>query len=687
MAKIPLYDDIVIMPRATPNLVDPTAIENAGSVARTASDVLGAYTELALKHKQALEVTAVNSSLIAGERQKIELIDAARKEASDNPDGFAKAFDQRLAKVDDDIMSGLPSQAAKDAYRKSAATKNLSYLEENLNWENRRKTEKYAESLEQSANNLNIMALRAGREGGNIDSLLRDADASTVAGATFLAADKLAEVNRKMRQGITENWIGGIIEKAPGRAKSILDSRKYDDALGADALERSYKQADTRQKQIVAEAKANAALERGLVDSRIELALAKARTPDDITAIEKEINKQGEQFGEKWVNENLIKVEAKNKQYEKEQVEVADGGVFVRGEAYLNPRDEKGVKAYNTYYDTVVTQELFKAPQNERNTMIADIVDKVRVLPDSLKGDIQTAARSRDPETVAAAADLLNRITARNPTMLQDFNERDVARINMVNSLIESGYAPKEAFARVEQATDPANKALNDERQEALKKAKIDYKEKAIGVLNPGFFVRLLPGTQGVEKGLDKISASQQAQMGVDYKRAYEAHYLLTGDEDLADEHAKKMIKGQYGVTKVNGKPQVMKYAPENYYHIQGVEDDWMREQVKEAAHESIKSSLTSSDTNVDEDVILVPEPYVTPRTAKAGQPHYKLMMKSKESGALVDLLGPKQYFVFDPNKKRKQLIEEARIKAEEGKTKAHTPMRDILADRFPGAN
>lgn len=234
----------------------------------------------------------------------------------------------------------------------------------------------------------------------------------------------------------------------------------------------------------------------------------------------------------------------------------------------------------------------------------------------------------------------------------------------MTNELLAVGYTKEEAFKRVEQQVNPVNQAVVTKRKDDLSDKKNgvayrdDYKNDALNNFKAAWYVRMLPGDSGsVEDVESNLATSQIAQLTSDYKTAYESQYLLTGSPDEAKRHADGLVKGLYGVTDINGKNQVMRYAPENYLSIPNVDNKWMKEQVLTTAKEYLADSFDGANP---EDVILVADPLVTSSTAKEGNPKYRLMLKWK-NGELHDLLGQDNYFEFDPSEVKEEYVNEAR--------------------------
>jgi hypothetical protein len=238
------------------------AITDAGAMARGVSQVAGMGQDLVQQHKDAMDATWVNEAVIENKKRKLEIATEARKKRENNPTGFAKEFQKDLTKLDDELARNAPSATARKVFKETTARDNLSIYESDFNWENSRRASMYAQSVENSARNLQIMALRAGKEGKDIQDLLNDADATTVAGSTFVSNEQLGNMSRTMRRGIVTSYLEGVTDSNPYLAKKLLDSKKYDNDLGADALDGYYDKTDSAIKKAEEEAAENSYIEQ-----------------------------------------------------------------------------------------------------------------------------------------------------------------------------------------------------------------------------------------------------------------------------------------------------------------------------------------------------------------------------------------------------------------------------------------
>lgn len=371
----------------------------------------------------------------------------------------------------------------------------------------------------------------------------------------------------------------------------------------------------------------------------------------------------------------LNQVSKERREAEKKQAEFQNnlmrGALFARGDAFLNPQDSDSKKAFNVYYEAV-QGDLAQLSPGDRNRAVSRIISQARFVPELVKGDIQAASLSRDPEVIAQAADLLDLVTAENPHLEDALGAQSaLTRLRMINDRLTAGYDPKEAFDAVESQLDPrsapSNEVISAEIKKYVKDSKLDFREEALKSLSsfgdraidfiPFFSNPLSPEGLEANRQLDVAQAR--------YRMAWEDGYRLTRDPEQAKKAAALKLRGQFGRSEVNGMPQIMEFAPEKYYGINGLSSaenaEWMREQMIDEAAAVFRNTFTPpSRSELKRNLRLIPVPSVTSRTAAQGQPVYNLIYM--KDGAIPQPVSPGQYFVFDPEKARADLIEKARL-------------------------
>ena len=251
-------------------------------------------------------------------------------------------------------------------------------------------------------------------------------------------------------------------------------------------------------------------------------------------------------------------------------------------------------KRVDEYYQERLMPLLDTLPPEARDTAIANYVDKTKVMPASLKKQVTSYIRSDNPELIAEASKLANRLDE-IPGMADNIastNERAFAET--VVDLMANMEAP-EAVALARQATDPRDKArieaVNNEIKEQFKgslapKESDWYKEQAADVFSKFW---------GSDPSVDPLHVDQ---MGKEWGDSYKAYRRAGLDEDKAGELANGSIKRNWSV--FNGK--VMKYSPDAYYGTPDGDNEYILEQLAKDISEDSLREVSS------EDIILIPD-------------------------------------------------------------------------------
>jgi len=253
MGQIPEFTRTVLPQTAQYGLIDVARTEgrakaaqfeqNAQNISNTrqySKQTESTLNQMRLREAEASNLTWVNENVIQYKRDITDRLEPARQERSGNPGNFKKDFDKQLDDLSRDYIKAAPSEAARQAARDSMSRIRASYYDDNDQWERTRKVSMFGESLERSADNLGVLAYRAGQDGKPLEEteILNDVDASVVAGSTFVAADKLGGTKNTMTKTVVSNYMQGLFDSNPAKAKELLNSRKYDSILGAEQIQR-----------------------------------------------------------------------------------------------------------------------------------------------------------------------------------------------------------------------------------------------------------------------------------------------------------------------------------------------------------------------------------------------------------------------------------------------------------------
>jgi hypothetical protein len=131
----------------------------------------------------------------------------------------------------------------------------------------------------------------------------------------------------------------------------------------------------------------------------------------------------------------------------------------------------------------------------------------------------------------------------------------------------------------------------------------------------------------------DFASAAQRDLVASDYKRIYREAFLQYGDKQMAKDAANAAIKTTSGITRVGSRKSIMKYPPELYYRVDGVDDSDM----VESFNQQIKNDLIS--LGYDAEIKFTLQPTVNAETAvnNGRKPAYNIWIEG--DNGIVDLV------------------------------------------------
>lgn len=233
MATIKRYTQGIVRQRPVANIVDTQALQRAGGAARALGGLSGLGADLINKHIQANETTAVNNAVIQKKKQTLDARISGQQERSNNPFGWAKDFNESITKADEELLKSLPSEAARQAAKDTFANINLQNYEKSLIWENNQATKIYAERTEEAARTLNDLSYQAGVDGGTLDDILRDIDATTASVATYQNDRFVLEQSNKT---MTRNAVRSYIQGQMSQAVTVEDAKALQEQYGSDQI-------------------------------------------------------------------------------------------------------------------------------------------------------------------------------------------------------------------------------------------------------------------------------------------------------------------------------------------------------------------------------------------------------------------------------------------------------------------
>jgi len=238
--------------------------------------------------------------------------------------------------------------------------------------------------------------------------------------------------------------------------------------------------------------------------------------------------------------------------------------------------DQKDV---NKFYDDVV----LNIPDLDNATK-ADFVNKMLVVPNTMKRQLKQYLMSGDAELIKEAADLTDRIDEMPGIIQGVFSAEEKAFANQVN-LLAPVMGSEKAIKEAREITDPRNAERIKARKDKIKEEKF-YKDDAeivegyfeSGAISSAF--RTLIGSAPI-----RIDPVNKARIEKEFRETRDALYISGfGDKSEVDSRALKEVSRNYGEFKFGERNLLMKYPMGLYYNSEKGTDYIVDQAVEDAS-------------------------------------------------------------------------------------------------------
>jgi len=293
----------------------------------------------------------------------------------------------------------------------------------------------------------------------------------------------------------------------------------------------------------------------------------------------------------------------------------------------LDPNDKNNQAAADHYFDRQVAPG-FNINNGDSLNQVAEITTKSGMLPTQIKTMLTAGATSRDPAVVVPMAKMYGQIFDNNPAAATGVDKGAMAFYSKVYAYDRAGVPAEKAvdmaYNQVYQQDERLKQMISQQvRDKDYIKARSTAAQDNINSLSPSW----------TSFGAPSISAAGQANQLYqrDYQTIYDANFAQTGgDADQAKAMTNAMIKKVWAVSTINGKEEVMKYAPEAVYGVTNGSGNWIQGQWEEEKR-ALKGSAFGGARD-DTDLVLIPDA-VTPRDQS-----YSVMLRQKNAEGYDDV-------------------------------------------------
>lgn len=227
----------------------------------------------------------------------------------------------------------------------------------------------------------------------------------------------------------------------------------------------------------------------------------------------------------------------------------------------LDPNDKSNQDAADNYFTHNIESSFNIRDENSLNA-VAEISSRTGIIPSQIKSKLVTGSTSRNPELVIPMAKMYGQIFDNNPSAINGLSTDAMAYYGKIYDLTRSGMDSEKAIDIAYNLTYEQNdrtKAIIAEQMRDKKYSK-EREKAAQGNINSFF------AFNWSSPNITKPSVSNREYMR-DYQTLYDTNFASAGgDPDLAKKMTDAQIKKTWGVTSINGKDEVMRFAPEAVY-------------------------------------------------------------------------------------------------------------------------
>lgn len=308
--------------------------------------------------------------------------------------------------------------------------------------------------------------------------------------------------------------------------------------------------------------------------------------------------------------------------------QVADVNLRLKLGDTFDPKDTDDRKAINAHYEALAAYWADLPPQEFMQRSI-DYSIRTGIIPDPVQSQVRGNIRAGTDEQRVLAASMLQRLRKGNSELMNEFDNEDISLGNLISAISDYGVQPSDAV-RLSLESRQVPEAVRTERETLYREA--EKENPAVSWIADNID-ELYDG----KLGIDEVPLSMAEQ----FNNLAELEYVRHGNIDAARRSALDRTLRVWGESGINGVDQMMEFAPEKFYGVQGLSlgenTKWMREQLIDAINEdSFGADIPEEDISITVNRF---------ETTKAGLPVYDVRVQGIPSRRKDGTLKP---FAFD---------------------------------------
>jgi hypothetical protein len=233
-------------------------------------------------------------------------------------------------------------------------------------------------------------------------------------------------------------------------------------------------------------------------------------------------------------------------------------------EAKFDPKDPRAGKAVDTYFKTVTAANGFARGTEGYENLAVSVMTGTSVVPPTIRKGIIGDLQSGDPIKAAAAARLQERLYTANPGAdVYQEDSKSAAVGDAIQRNLDANMSPQQAYDMARNQID-VPKDVQDQRKLEYSDAVRTAIDKNAKNANADMLRSKLKdsGIGGEHWYGNDVPPEASPAMRAEYEGLTKEFYARTGKIDQAQDLAFKQVQKSWGLTSVNGTPELMKWGP-----------------------------------------------------------------------------------------------------------------------------
>lgn len=313
--------------------------------------------------------------------------------------------------------------------------------------------------------------------------------------------------------------------------------------------------------------------------------------------------------------------------------DLAEAQILMESGSLLNPGDSDHKKAVDLVFKKQGGDKLLlENPDKGLDLALAFTMEK-GIIPQTAVTTLRAHISNGTTEQQGKALDSVARLLEETPAAARiAFTDEEIKESVYYRDLVTYNAPPEFAMTSIMKAREAKFDGSADKRRKAAQKLSIETVTRqdtmrALGLNKKADEVRVMGGEAATE-------AAESA-----YRNLFVEYYSETGDAARAKKQAAAVVGKHFGHTKVNGRDRVMMYPPENFYHVPGVDQKWMGQQLQRDVR------FEAGEEVALKDIQLISDPQTAAEAQGGFAPTYRVV-RQRADGALEAM---DKRFAFNP--------------------------------------